>query len=157
MKSDCLSFEFLDALSPLIHTLIPTAWASDTCRDQKTGSKIHRIRRQNGSTGSKIPGSHNIARIQDPRSKGSQSKTISFILQKSWTLAPVCPLYPSIYYQKTLQEAQKIHTVHQKRLFKSNCHLSQLIFSEQIWDPQDPTFLKTRSKIHRIPQKVVWT
>ena len=36
---------------------------------------------------------------------------------KSWTLDPVCPLYPSIYYQKTLQEAKKIHTVQQKRLF----------------------------------------
>ena len=26
---------------------------------------------------------------------------------KSWTLDPVCPLYPSIYYQKKLQEAKK--------------------------------------------------
>ena len=38
-----------------------------------------------------------------------------------------------------------------------NSHLSQLIFSDQIWDPQDSTFLKTRSKIHRILQKAVWT
>ena len=47
MKSDCLSFEFLDALSPLIHTLIPTAWASDTCRDKKkTGSDAAKTARQ---------------------------------------------------------------------------------------------------------------
>ena len=138
MKSDCLSFEFLDALSPLIHTLIPTAWASDTCRDQKK-KKDPRSTGSDGKTARQDPrslGSHNIARIQDPRSKGSHSKqfarskirritrqTVDKIQNpqdplrkfqcsmqhpsKSWTLDPVCPLYPSIYYQKTLQEAKK--------------------------------------------------
>ena len=77
MKSDCLSFEFLDALSPLIHTLIPTAWASDTCRDKK--KQDPRFTGSDGKTARQDPrslGSHNIARIQDPRSKGSHSKTI---------------------------------------------------------------------------------
>ena len=58
MKSDCLSFEFLDALSPLIHTLIPTAWASDTCRDQK--KKKNRIRDPQDPTAKRLD------RIQDP-------------------------------------------------------------------------------------------
>ena len=90
-------------------------------------------------------GSHDIAWMQDPRSKGSHKKTI-------------CEILP--YYQKTLQEAPKIHNVHQKTLISwSKTRLSQLILSEQ--DPGFPgsrsNFLKTRFKICRVPQKTVFT